>query len=98
MRARAFFHTTHSWACAGQRSLSGAGLVEQLLQIGLLQVPPSTFQSQSSGAGARHSHRGSGRRLVQTMAFPKPAILTWVQGTSADQEQLGEEPMRAADS
>lgn len=84
--ARVACHARQSLACDWQRSLPGAGLVEQLPQIGLSQVPPWTFQSQSSGAGDPHSHLGRDRREVQTMAPPPPGSVTWVQGISADQE------------
>jgi len=66
--ARRRFQASQAAACSRQRSLSGPGLVEHLVQIGLLQVPPSTFQSQSKGALAPQAQRGRCPLLVHTIA------------------------------
>jgi hypothetical protein len=70
---------SHWSRCAGQRSLPGAGVCAQLLQIGVSQVPERrdlTFQSQSLPAGFPHAHLRRLRRGPQAIARPPPGSWT----------------------
>ena len=84
LHARAF-HASNALACVRHRSLSGAGDVVQLVQMGASQVPLlffGVFQSQISVAGRPHAHRCR-RRVPQTIADPPPGRVTCVQGMLA---------------
>lgn len=76
----------HSAACAGHRSLSGAGWCEQRSHSGASHVPlffVRTFQSHRRVCGRPQPQRRFGPVRVQTMADPPPGSLTWLQGITS---------------
>lgn len=83
---RASFQASNAWACAGQRSFSGAGETVQREQIGLSQVPLlplSTFQSHARSARRPHPTHFLREPDEQTIAVPPSGNATRSQLTGA---------------